>query len=201
MSTQTKQPLREQIDELLGAGSSNPLKDFFQDAAEMQLPSPPPESNYQHYVVETMPGGRREIHRLTQYGERELFSQAARPTFRFRWKCEKLLKQAENVLAVESGSQHFEQQATLLWADIATLSQHLGLSSESDEIITALLVTCSQFVKRITPRPTVEALVEVFRLVSTHVTLPLATVDKALDVLEESGVDLNHPLTFGKANG
>lgn len=192
---------RQQIDKLLGEDNPNPLKDFLYGAAESKLPSRPVESQYQLFVVETMPGGQREIHRVSNFGERQLAAQnVQRPTFRFRWKCEKLLKRAERIASLDSGSLDFEQQVTLLWSDVAALKEHLGASSEVNEIVSALLVTYSQFVKRVTPKTVVEALVVIFRMVATYIRLPETAIDTAFDALEDAGVDLNHPLAFGKGH-
>ena len=192
-------PRRRQIDKLLGEENPNPLKDFLYGAAESKLPSRPEESQYQLFVVETMPGGQREIHRVSNYREPELVAQNAQPpTFRFRWKCARLLKRAESIAGLNSGNLDFEQQVTLLWSDVAALKEHLGASSEVNEIVSALLVTYSQFVKRVTPKAVVEALVMIFRLVATHIRLQESAIDTAFDALEDAGVDLNHPRVFWK---
>ena len=201
MPSQLEPFAKDNISQLLDAGGRNPLKDlFFKDADAQLLSRQTEESLYRLFVVETAPGGQQEIHELREYTEGELSRIATRPTFRFRWKCQRLLEQAERVAGFEADSLEFEHQATLLWAEIAALSEHLGNASEVDEVIAALHVAYAQHVKRVTPKPVVEALAAVFRLVIRYTRLPTQAVDGALDVLQQAGVDLNYPMAFAKAD-
>jgi len=201
MTTQLEATSRDEIEKLLGAPGRNPLKDRLYEEADAQLPQArAAESYYQHYVVETQPGGQHEVHKLRGYTETDLAPYAARPTFRFRWRCERLLEQAEQALALDGETLEFEHRATLLWADVAALSEYLGSAPEVGELISALHVAYAQHIKRVTPRPVVEALAAVFRLVSQYTRLPTEAVDNALDALEDAGVDLNYPMAFAKSD-
>jgi hypothetical protein len=201
MTTQLEVSPRDEIERLLGAPGRNPLKDLFREEADAQQPQPrAAESRYQHYVVETQPGGQQEVHKLREYAEADRARFAASPTFRFRWRCERLLEQAEQALALDGESMEFEHRATLLWAEVAGLSEYLGGAPEVDELIAALHVAYAQHVKRLTPKPVVEALAAVFRLVSQYTRLPTKAVDEALDALEQAGVDLNYPMAFAKSD-
>ena len=199
MQSQAERLSKDNISRLLDARESNPLKDFlYGDAAESLGWGQTEESRYRHYVVETQPGGQREIYELREYREGEFASIASRPTFRFRWKCKRLLEQAEPLAALSDENRlEFEYRVTLLWADIASLSEHLGSAAEVDQLITALHVAYAQHIKRMTPKPVIEALVSLFRIVDRYTRLPVEAVDEALDGLEKAGVDLNYPMAFG----
>jgi len=201
MTTQLGVSRRNEIEKLLGAPGPNLLKDLLHEEGEAQLPQGRvAESRHQHYVVETQPGGQHEVHKLREYTEAELARYAAQPAFRFRWRCERLLEQAEQALALDGESLEFEHRATLLWADVAALSEYLGSAPEVDELIAALHVAYAQHARQLTPKPVVEALAAVFRLVSQHIRLPTKAVDEALDALDQAGVDLNYPMGFAKSD-
>lgn len=190
----------EKISRLLDIGQ-NPLTTHLFEEAEAELQGRKRgESSYKHYIVETQPGGQQEIYPLRQYTEGDLTRIATRPTFRFRWKCKRLLEQVEQVLAIDANTLEFEHRATLLWADVATLSEYLGSAAEIDELISALHTAYAQHVKRVTPKRVVEGLASVFRLVSPYTRLPMKAVDEALDGLEKAGVDLNFPMAFAKSD-
>lgn len=190
---------RESVNRLLDALGPNTVKTHLFEEADVELQGRrAADSSYQHYVVETQPGGQQEIYRLREYTEGDLSRIATRPTFRFRWKCKGLLEQANQVLAAPSESLEFEQGATLLWADIAALADYLGSTPEIDELISALHIAYAQHVKRVTPKSVVEALAFIFRSVDNYTKLPTKAVDEALDALEKVGVDLNFPMTFAK---
>ena len=201
MQNQLDLTRRESVNRLLDALGQNAVKTHFFEDADVELQGRrPAESSYQHYVIETQPGGQQEIYRLREYTEGDLSRIATRPTFRFRWKCKRLLDQVKQLLAVSGESLEFEEGATLLWADIAALSDYLGSAPEIDELIAALHVAYAQYVKRVTPKSVVEALALVFRSVDRYTKIPTKAVDEALDALEEAGVDLNYPMTFAKAD-
>jgi len=202
MTSQLRASPRNEIERLLDAPGGNPLKDLFYTDADAQLPQiRSRESSYEHFVVETQPGGQQEIHRLGEHAEAYLARYAARPTFRFRWRCKRLLEQAEQAMALNGESVEFEDRAIVLWAEVAALSEYLGGAPEVDELIAALHAAYAQHVKRLTPKPVVEALAAVFRLVDQYTTrLPTKAVDEALDALEQAGVDLNYPMAFAKSD-
>jgi hypothetical protein len=202
MSSQLETAPKSEIGELLDALNRNPLKDLLYREADAKLPQlRSAQSRYQHYVVESQAGGGKEIHRLREYSEAELAPYAAPPTFRFRWRCEQLLVQAQRALGLDGNSLEFEHRATLLWADVAALSEYLGSAPEVDALISALHAAYAQCVKHPTPKPVVEALAVTFRLVSRYTRLPIEAVDEALDALEQAGVDLNYPMAFAKSDG
>ena len=202
MLNQLDTTAREKISRLLDAGDQNPLKAHLYEDADVHLQGrQTSESSYKHYVVETQPSGQQEIYPLRDYTERDLAGIASRPTFRFRWKCKRLLEQAEQVLAASANDLEFEHRATLLWAEVVMLAEYLGSTAEIDEVISALHNAYAQHVKRITPKPVIEALVLVFRRGAEYTRLPMRAVDDALDVLERAGVDLNFPVAFDKDDG
>src|SRR5204863_6437332 len=142
MQNQAERLPNDNISRLLDARGANPLKDFlYGDAAERLGRGQTEESRYRHYVVETQAGGQREIYELHEDRKGEFASIATRPTFRFRWKCKRLLEQAEPLVALyDENRLEFEHRVTLLWADIASLSEHVGSAPEVDQLIAALHV-------------------------------------------------------------
>lgn len=194
--------MSNQVSKLLESNESNPLIRLLQKDAEDQLPHLlRGETRYQHYVMETPVSGLPTLHPLRDYSEGELTAIAIQPTFRFRWRCERLLEQAQRLMTLEENSLEFEQEATLLWAKIAALSEHLGSTPEVDELISALHSAYAQHVQRLTPATVINALVSVLQIVSRYTRLSISAVDEALDALENGGIDLNYPMSFERADG
>ncbi len=202
MQSQAERLARDEVSRLLDARGRNPLKDFlYRDVAEHLGQSQTEESLFRHYVVETQPSGQREIYELGYYRESELRSIASRPTYRFRWKCKQLLKQAELLAGLyDTNRLEFEHQVTLLWADIVSLSEYLGSAPEVDQLIAGLHTAYALHTKRMTPRPVIEALAFLFQTVDRYTRLPTKAIDEALDALEKAGVDLNYPMAFGDSD-